>query len=324
MDYKPGDEVNLKVTTGEVPEVGIIKKEEENMPSNEELAKSVAESNKATQESMEGVKKLIEDLNKKKEAKMPEGQPATPSYNPKEVADIVESVLDQRAKRDEEQRRFTAEQKKAQQDLIEDTVEKVIEKRFCTSDGAMCFATKEELDIALSKGFSDVQENIKKILEEKKEEEPKEEKPKEEPKVKPEPKPTVEEKVAMGIQPLTPMGRNPEAARKKRAAMSEEELEKRDAQVKNVVDKTNITYQDLWRIIKKDPVELATIKKKAAEDMDLQQKLDACDLGDPEACKEAAESLQKKGLTIFKIDEKKKTWSPVDEKIKPKATFLGG
>jgi len=113
-NYKPGDGVNLKTTMGEVPETEPIK-EEKDMAVNEELAKSVIESSKKVEESMEGVKKFIENLNKKKEVKMPE-QPVTPNYDPKEVAGIVESVLDQRQRRDEERRKLTEEQKRTQQD----------------------------------------------------------------------------------------------------------------------------------------------------------------------------------------------------------------
>jgi len=330
---KPYVKPKQRVSTKDPESEDITGVKEESMTNNKDIEKTISEINQklATVDKIpQQIEKQSKDLSSlfntvnllkanitKKEAKMPEKEEKP--LGKADVFNIVRDILRQQEIERQERERREKEQQKIAEQVVKRQIKEAVpvkDGKFCTPDG-VCYATQEDLDAALkkqqeeiNKGFAEVKEQIKKIVEKP---EVKEEEKKEEVKVEPEKEPTVEEKIKSIAEALPPIN---EEIRK---MMTKEQLAERDRKVADLMEKANLTYVDIFRQLKSSPVDWQVVKREALKDAELKTKLDACSLDNPEACKQAAKILQDKGLTIFK--KEKKTWKPVDEEVKTGSKF---
>jgi len=166
-----------------------------------------------------------------------------------------------------------------------------LERKFCTPDGKTCFLTEAGLASHLAMLKQEFEAHISEKI----------------------------SQVAKRARPtLSPI--NPEV----RGTMSESDSANRDYAVKQVLARENVSPLDLWRYLKDNPEEYASVRRHFFNDVSPEELLDKCNLGDPEACKKLFEASK---LVVLKENQKSKKWeavfNPEAEEQKPELGLFG-
>jgi len=206
-----------------------------------------------------------------------------PEITKEDVLQIVANGIRESKTQDQEK----ADQRKTLEDLKGSVQE--LKGKFCTPSGDVCFVTQEALTTHLTKQRELISEDIGKKL-------------------------TEIAKVKATEKPSVPLLRP--ISKEIRDRLSQEELTKRDLQVEKILNQTNVSPNDTFRLLKQNPEDWESLKRKALEDTPTEKLLNACNLGDPEACKKLFEAQK---LVVFKENKAKGKYFPVYDPGKEKS-----